>query len=154
MGSAARIAFSQPCVSAYRIQACMFKERRRWERTRLSAAASLNWEERSIAAQLEDVSLGGALLHLEEEVHASQDPFSVSIAFSRDPEEAISGLVRVVDAAGGFIRVQWEQPLPPEDWAKLRQLIERQFGMLTVVQRPLPMLIWPSVLLKTRSSRG
>jgi PilZ domain len=128
------------------------KERRRWERTRLSAVASLKREERSIAAQLEDVSLGGALLHLEEEVHASQGPYSVSIAFSRDPEEAVSGLVRIIDAAHRFIRVRWEQPLPPEDWVKLRQLMERQFGTLTVVQKPFPMLIWP--LLKARSSRG
>jgi PilZ domain len=132
----------------------MFKERRRWERTRLSAVASLNQEERSIVAQLEDVSLGGALLHLEEEVHAGQAPYTVSIAFGRDPEEAIGGLVRIVDAVHPFIRVQWEGPLPPEDRGKLRQLIERQFGTLTVVQRPLPMLIWPSVQLKTRSSRG
>jgi hypothetical protein len=113
---------------------------------------TLNHEGRSIAAQLEDVSLGGALLHLEEEVQASQGSYSVSIAFSRDPEEAISGLVRIVDALHRFIRVQWEQPLPPEDWAKLQQLMERQFGTLTVVQRPFPMLIWP--LWKTRSSPG
>ena len=130
------------------------KERRRWGRTRLRATASLTQDGRSTAAQLEDVSLGGALLHLEEEVHASYCPYSVSIAFSRDPEEAVSGLVRIVDAAHRFIRVRWERPLPPEDWAKLRQLIERQFGTLTVVQRPLPMLIWPRVPLNTRSSRG
>jgi PilZ domain-containing protein len=131
----------------------LVRERRRWERSRLSAVASLNREERSIAARLEDVSLGGAFLHLEEEVHAGRGPYLVSIAFGRDPEEAISGLVRIVDAARQFIRVQWQQPLAPEDWAKLRQLIERQFGTLTVVQKRLPMLIWPSVTLKTRPSR-
>ena len=130
------------------------KERRRWGRTLLRATASLDQEEQGTAAQLEDISLGGALLHLEEEVRAAEGPYSVSIAFSRDPEEAVSGLVRIVDAAHRFIRVRWERPLPPEDWAKLRQLIERQFGTLTVVQTPLPMLIWPSVPLKTRSSRG
>jgi hypothetical protein len=40
--------------------------------------------------------------------------------------------------------VQWQQQVPPEDWAKLLQLIERQFGLLTVVERPFPMLIWPT----------
>ena len=127
-------------------------ERRQWERTRLTAIASLNLEEQTIAARLEDVSLGGAFLRLEEEVHAGRGLYSVSIAFSRDPEEAIKGIARIVDAAHGFIRVQWEQPLAPEDWGKLRQLMERQFGTLTVVQTPFPMLIWP--LLKTRSSPG
>lgn len=127
-------------------------ERRRWERNRLSAVVTLNHEGQGIAGQLEDVSLGGALLHLQEEVHAGQGPYSVSIAFSRDPEEAISCFVEIVDATHRLIRVQWEQPLPPEDWSKLRQLMERQFGMLTVVQTPFPMLIWP--LLKTRSSPG
>ena len=119
-------------------------ERRRWERTRLSAMASFNHEEHAIAARLEDVSPGGALLHLEEEVHAYQGSCLVSIAFSRDPQEAISGLARIVGAAHRFIRVQWHRPVPPEDWAKLLQLIERQFGLLTVVERPFPMLIWPT----------
>jgi PilZ domain-containing protein len=127
------------------------KERRRWGRTLLRAVASLNQEERSTAAQLEDVSLGGALLRLEKDVCAAEGPYSVSISFSRDPEEAISGRVRIIEAAYRFIRVQWDRPLPPEDWLKLRQLMERQFGMLTVVQKPFPMLIWP--LLKARSSR-
>ena len=128
------------------------EERRRWVRTQLGAAASLNHEERTIDARLEDVSPGGALLHLEEEARAGDGQYSMSISFSRDPEEAISGLVRIIHAAHRSIRVRWEQPLPPEDWAKLQQLMERQFGMLTVVQRPFPMLIWP--LLKTRSSPG
>jgi hypothetical protein len=128
------------------------KERRQWGRALLRAVASLNGQGRSTAAQLEDISVGGALLRLEEEVCAAEGPYSVSISFSRDPEEAISGLVRIIDAAHRFIRVQWEQPLPPEDWVKLRQLMERQFGTLTVVQKPFPMLIWP--LLKARSSRG
>lgn len=128
------------------------EERRRWVRIRLCAMASLNHEELTIGARLEDVSPGGALLLLEEEARAGDGQYSMRISFGRDPEEAISGLVRTIDAARRSIRVRWEQPLPPEDWAKLQQLMERQFGMLTVVQRPFPMLIWP--LLKTRSSTG
>jgi hypothetical protein len=129
-------------------------ERRQSERTRLSAVAALEQGGRRIAARLEDVSQGGALLHLEGEVHAGHGPYSVSIAFGRDPEEAISVLIRIVHVADRLMRVQWKQPLPPEDWVKLRQLIEREFGLLTVVQGRLPMLVWPSFLLRARSSRG
>ncbi len=89
------------------------------------------------------MSLGGALLRLEQEVHSGAGPASVIIPFGRDPEEAISVLIRIVSVARRFTRVRWEQPLPPEDWVKLRQLMERQFGALTVVEKPLPMLIWP-----------
>jgi hypothetical protein len=130
------------------------QERRQSERSRLSAVAALTQGARKIAARLEDVSQGGALLHLEEEVHSDRDPCSVSIAFGRDPEEAISGLVRIVHVAQRLMRVQWEQPLPPEDWVKLRRLMERDFGLLTVVRGRLPMLVWPSSLLRARSVRS
>jgi PilZ domain len=131
-------------------------ERRQSERTRLSAAATLERGRERIAARLEDVSQGGALLHLEEEVHAGDGPYSVTIAFGRDPEEAISVLVGIVHVAHRLIRVQWKQPLPPEDWVKVRQMIEREFGVLAVVQGKgrLPMLVWPSFLLRARSFRG
>jgi hypothetical protein len=129
-------------------------ERRLSERTRLSAAAVLKQGGRTIAARLEDLSQGGALLNLEEEVHSGQGPYSVSIAFGRDPEEAISVFVRIVHVAHRLVRVQWNQPLPPEDWVKLRQLMEREFGGLTVVQGRLPMLVWPGFLSRARSSRG
>jgi PilZ domain-containing protein len=130
------------------------QERRQSERSRLSAVAALTQGARKIAARLEDVSRGGALLHLEEEVHSDRDPCSVSIAFGRDPEEAISGLVRIVHVAQRLMRVQWEQPLPLEDWVKLRRLMERDFGLLTVVRGRLPMLVWPSSLLRARSVRS
>lgn len=129
-------------------------ERRQSERSRLNAVAALTQGERRIAARLEDASQGGALLHLEEEVHSAQGPYSVSIAFGRDPEEAISVLVRIVHVAQRLMRVQWKQPLPPEDWVKLRHLMERDFGLLTVVQGRLPMLVWPSSLLRARSPRS
>ncbi len=128
-------------------------ERRQSERTRLSAVAALKQGGRTVAARLEDLSQGGALLHLEEEVHSDRGPYSMSIAFGRDPEEAISVLVRIVHVAHRLVRVQWKQPLPPEDWVKLRQLTEREFGGLTVVQGRLPMLVWPSFLSRARSSR-
>jgi len=127
-------------------------ERRQSERTRLSAVVALKQGGRKIAARLEDVSQGGALLHLEEEVHADHGAYSVSIAFGRDPEEAISVPIRIVHVGHRLMRVQWKQQLPPEDWVKLRQLIEREFGLLTVVQGRLPMLVWPSFLLRARSS--
>jgi hypothetical protein len=129
-------------------------ERRQSERTRLRVAAALNQAKRTIPARLEDVSQGGALLCLAEEVQSGHGPHSVSIAFGRDPEEAISARIRVVHVAHRLMRVQWQQPLPPEDWVKLRQLIEREFGVLTVVQGRLPMLVWPSLLSRARSSRG
>ena len=128
-------------------------ERRQSERTRLSAVAALEQGGQTVAARLEDLSQGGALLHLEQEVHSDRGPYSVSIAFGRDPEEAISVLVRIVHVANRLVRVQWNQPLPPEDWVKLRQLMEREFGGLTVVQGRLPMLVWPGFLSRARSSR-
>ena len=129
-------------------------ERRQWPRTRLSAVASLTLAGRKIAARLEDASQGGALLHLEQEVHCAEGLCSVSIAFGRDPEEAISARIRVVHVAHRSMRVQWTEPLPPEDWIKLRQLIEREFGVLTVVHGRLPMLVWPGFLFRTRSTRA
>ena len=126
-------------------------ERRRSQRIRLSAPAVLHVEGRRIAAHLEDVSRGGAFLRLEEEVAGDRGLSWLSIPFGRDPEEFIVGLFRIVHAARAFMRVEWEERLAPEDWIKLRQLRERQFGTLTVVRnRPLPMLIWPNA----RSKRG
>jgi hypothetical protein len=119
-------------------------ERRQSGRTRLRAEAALTVPGRRIAARLENASRGGALLYLEEEVQSGGGPYAVSIAFGRDPEEAISAHIRVVQAARRLMRIQWKDPLPPEDWIKLRQLIEREFGVLTVVQGRLPMLVWPS----------
>ena len=129
-------------------------ERRRSARIRLRAVAALSLERRRIAARLEDASQGGALLCLEEEIQSGEGACSVSIAFGRDPAEAISAPIRVVHVAHRLVRVQWKEPLPPEDWIKLRQLIEREFGVLTVVQGRLPMLVWPSFLFRARSTRG
>ena len=126
-------------------------ERRQSRRIRLSALAALNLEGRRIAAYLEDVSRGGAFLRLDEEVPADQSLSWISIPFGRDPEEAIFAVVRIVHVAHPFMRVQWEERLPPEDWIKLRQLMERQFGTLTLVHNPLPMLIWPNGRLRGNS---
>jgi hypothetical protein len=124
-------------------------ERRRSLRLRLRAAAALTVDGRRIAAWLEDASQGGALLHLEEAVEPGAGRYSVSIAFGRDPEEAVSAPISVVDVVHRSMRFQWQEPLPPEDWIKLRQLMEREHGTLTIVQGRLPMLVWPSL-----ASRG
>jgi len=120
-------------------------ERRQSPRVRVRAVAALTIDGRRIAARLEDASQGGALLRLEEEVQTGAGLHSVSIAFGRDPEEAISAPISVVHAARRFMRFHWQGPLPPEDWIKLRQLMERELGVLTVVQGRLPMLVWPSL---------
>jgi hypothetical protein len=120
-------------------------ERRRSPRSRLRAVAALTVDGRRVGARLEDASQGGALLSLEEEVQSGAGRYSVSIAFGRDPEEAISAPISVVQAAHRFMRFRWQEPLPPEDWIKLRQLMERELGVLTIVQGRLPMLVWPSL---------
>jgi len=125
-------------------------ERRQSARTRLRAEAAVTVQGRRIAARLEDASQGGALLYLEEEVQSGDGPYTVTIAFGRDPEEAILAHIKVVQAGRRLMRIEWKEPLPPEDWIKLRQLIEREFGVLTVVHGRLPMLVWPSF--RTRST--
>ena len=129
-------------------------ERRQSQRIRLSTLAVLNLEGRSIAAHLENASRGGAFLRLDEEVASDPGLSWIRIPFGRDPEEAIFALFKIVHVAHPFMRVQWEERLPPEDWIKLRQLLERQFGTLTLVHEPLPMLIWPNGRLKDGSSSG
>jgi len=125
-------------------------ERRRSPRSRLRAVAALTVDGRRVGARLEDASQGGALLYLEEEVQTGGGRYSVTIAFGRDPEEAISAPIRVVHAAHRFMRFHWQAPLPPEDWIKLRQLMERELGVLTIVQGRLPMLVWPSLSSRPR----
>lgn len=129
-------------------------ERRQWKRTRLSTVAVLDQKGQRITGQVRDLSPGGALVYLDEEVHCGQGPYSMSISFSRDPEEAILVLVRIVQVAHRFMRIQWQQPLPPEDCVKLRLLLQRELGTLRVVHNPLPMLIWPTGPLKARRSDG
>ena len=127
-------------------------ERRQWKRTRLSTVAVLDQKGQRVTGRVKDLSPGGALVHLDEELDCHQGPYSISISFSRDPEEAILVLVRIVHVAHRLMRIQWQQPLPPEDWVKLRLLIQRELGTLTVVHNPLPMLIWPTAALKPRRS--
>ena len=119
-------------------------ERRCSPRVRVMADAALVFDHLAIPARVENASQGGALLYLDQEFSSIEGPCSLTIAFGRDPEEAISAEVRVIHATPGIIRAQWKDPLPPEDWIKLRQLMERELGGLTVVQGRLPMLVWPS----------
>ena len=131
------------------------QERRQSQRARLSAPGILLQGGRTMVVRLEDVSQGGALLSVDirEGLPSDREASSLRIAFGRDPEEAISVLVRIVDLTDQSVRVQWQEPLPPEDWAKLRQLMEREFGMLAVVQGRLPMLVWPSFPSRAKASR-
>lgn len=120
-------------------------ERRKSKRVALRAQASLRTGSRTLAARFLDVSLGGALLELDRALRSATAPCFLSVAFGRDPEEALVLPVSIADVGGLHLRVRWERALDPVDLLKLRRLKEQELQPVRVVHGALPMLVWPGL---------
>jgi hypothetical protein len=121
------------------------RERRRSKRITLRAKASLRAGPRTLAGRFVDVSLGGALLELERPLRSAVAPCFLSVAFGRDPEEALVLPISIADLDGLHVRVRWERALDPVDLLKLRRLKEQELQPVRVVHGPLPMVVWPGL---------
>jgi hypothetical protein len=120
-------------------------ERRKSKRITLRAKASLRTGPRTLAARFLNVSLGGALLELERPLRSAMAPCFLSVAFGRDPEEALLLPISIADFGGAHVRVKWARALDPVDLLKLRRLKEQELQPVRVVDGPLPMLVWPGL---------
>ena len=121
------------------------RERRRSKRIALGAKASLRTGPRTLAARFLNISLGGALLELERPLRSAMAPCFLSVAFGRDPEEALLLPVGIADFAGVQVRVTWVRALDPVDLLKLRRLKEQELQPVRVVHGLLPMVVWPGL---------
>ncbi len=50
----------------------------------------------------------------------------------------------------GYVRMQWTQLPSPEHAHKLRRLMEEKLGPIKVVERSVPMVIWPTLSTRER----
>jgi hypothetical protein len=124
----------------------MPQERRQSERIGLQALATLRIDELALRSQLVNVSLGGALLELEQELPSVRDGCYLTVAFGRDPEEALVLPVAIVGVGGSRARLKWQRELDAVDVLKLRRLKECELPPVRVVNGRLPMLVWPGLL--------
>jgi hypothetical protein len=121
------------------------RERRKSKRIALRAKGSLCTGPRTLGARFVNVSLGGALLELERPLRYASAPCFLSVAFGRDPEEALVLPISIADFGGRHVRVKWERALDPVDLLKLRRLKEQELQPVRVVHGPLPMVVWPGL---------
>ena len=126
------------------------RERRRFGRMRLNASALLNDRGAERWVELVDLSLGGALVRAGSTPLVAWRSYLLCIPFGRDPEEAIKLHVRVVQKLPGYVRIQWTQLPSPENSHKLRRLMEQELGPIQVVERSVPMVIWPTLSTRER----
>jgi hypothetical protein len=120
-------------------------DRRRFERVPVRSSARVHTQDRTTAARLLNLSLGGALIDLGTETDPGGRACIVTIPFGRDPMEALALPARVVRRTRGTLAVKWARPLNFDARFKIKRLVEQEQGSPVVLERPLPMLIWPAM---------
>lgn len=117
-------------------------DRRQHERMSLGRAANFEHERGLAPGRLVDISFFGALFELSDEQPFSAKSGYLVVPFSRDPEEAIRVLAKVVYRRDRSVGLGWEA-LMPEDIIKVRRLAEgcdRRYPWL--LARPTHTLFW------------
>lgn len=125
-------------------------ERRRVERVRVDAPASVETPLHEASVRLLEVSAQGARIQVEPGVEFEGDVVALTIPFTRDPAEAERLIARVVRRNGCILGLQWAEALPFDVRFKITRLMERERGTPTVLIGALPMLLWPSARLRER----
>jgi hypothetical protein len=124
-------------------------DRRRFDRIPVRSRAQVHTSDGTTAARLLNLSLDGALIDLGSQPDPGGRACIVTIPFGRDPMEALALPARVMRRARGTLAVKWARPLNFDSRFKIKRLIEGEQGRPTVLQTPLPMLVWPT----TRAGR-
>jgi hypothetical protein len=120
-------------------------DRRRFERVQVRSSARVHTQDRTTAARLLNLSLEGALIDLGSEADPGGRACIVTIPFGRDPMEALALPARVIRRSRGTLAVKWARPLNFDARFKIKRLVEQEHGSPVVLERPLPMLIWPAL---------
>jgi hypothetical protein len=97
---------------------------------------------KELPGTLVDISYEGALFECIAPLCGRVQCCHLIIPFGRDPEEAIRVDATVVFQDEMRLGLHWGQMLP-ENTMKLRRLLELTLGMPTLVDTPLPALLWP-----------
>ncbi|HZR02750.1 MAG TPA: PilZ domain-containing protein [Burkholderiales bacterium] len=118
-------------------------ERRLGVRVELRKEVRIDCDQMESAAQLEQISEGGALIELAVSLELRDRTLRVTIPFGRDPAAAAILPARVVRLDGTALALRWLQPLDFDTRFKIARLRECEAGMPRVFIGALPMLIWP-----------
>jgi hypothetical protein len=119
-------------------------DRRRFERVPVRSRAQVHTPDRTTAARLLNLSLEGALIDLGSQPDPGGRACIVTIPFGRDPMEALALPGRVVRRSRGTLALKWARPLNFDARFKIKRLLEGEQGGPVVVDKPLPMLVWPA----------